>query len=165
MGSTGLGCTGGLETCAFPELIEQVTLEGPGSIAYHVAVLRGTADSAGGGYQGTLTNLDPGMDAQAVLYRFLVPPVQDDLPGEGELMGERFLPAAGEHSFVVPIEGSEYWIGIGESEYGDPELDEWFVIEIRDPSLVEVAFEASIVVCNDGYTEPSDDVVTWERAW
>jgi hypothetical protein len=163
LGAPGMAC--GIVSGAISDFTDHATIQGPGSIAYGVSVPQSAVDSAGGGYRGTLTNLEPGVDAQAALYRFLVRPSPDDLPGDGEPMGERFLPGAGDHTFAVPIEGWEYWVQIGDSEYGDPQIDEWFVIEVRGESIVEVELDASLVLDKEGSNAPDEDAVTWERVW
>jgi hypothetical protein len=150
-------CT--VEVCAASGFHDVATVEGPGSIAYHVSA--DGADRVFGSYDGTLTNRDPEQDATVVLYRFIEPPSPDDLSG-GEILGERFLPAARQHTFVVPLTDTDERIPID----GDSitSIGEWIVIEVLDASRVEVEIDASDFLCKDGREVPEGDV-TWERAW
>lgn len=119
--------------------------------AYHVS----------GSFDGTLTNLDPEVDATAVLYRFIEPPSPDDL-SEGERLGERFLPAARAHTFAVPLASTEEGIPIGDDSL--VASGEWLAIDVLDGIRVEVEIEGSDNLCKDGREAPEGDV-TWERAW
>lgn len=160
----GTGC--GVESCSFSDFVETSTIQGPGSAAYHVTVPDGSVDSAGGGYGGQLTNLSSEMDEVVALYRFVEPPAPGaELPGAGMTMGERALPRQGERRFSMPIEVDGHWVQIGESEFGDRALDEWFVIEVRGSSAVELELDATVVVCRQGNSSPGEDVVTWEQVW
>lgn len=141
---------------------DAATLDGPGSIAYHVSSANlDEGDDVHGSYEGTLTNRDPEVNATAVLYRFIEPPSPDDLSG-GEVLGERFLPAARERTYAVPLEDTDEGIPIGDEPL--VVIDEWLVIESLDASQVEVELEAFVGQCKDGKETPAG-TVTWERAW
>lgn len=160
-------------------LEEHVTISGEGrsSRAFHVAV-RGDYDHAGGGYQGTLINRDPDTDCTAAFYRFVAEPRRDDLPvlhpgdlapttlpGGGTLMGQRLLPRRGEHEFVVPAEGADYWVQIGESEFGDPEIDEWVVILTCPEAEVAIDLDFVMIVDREGREAPAIDPEFLTRLW
>lgn len=166
-----------VSTGAYLEEHVAISGEGRSSRAFHLAV-RGVYDQAGGGYQGTLTNRDPDTDCTAAFYRFVAEPRPDDLPvlhpgdlaptalpGGGTLMGQRLLPRRGEHEFVVPAEGADYWVQIGESEFGDPEIDEWAVILTCPEAEVAIDLDFVMIVNREGREAPAIDAQFLTRLW
>ena len=161
----GTGCD--VTTCNWTTFADYAAIErtdeGTASVAWHVTALRREASTIDAGYEGTLANLDPHTGGTALLRRFLAPPSPDDLSG-GETRAERFLPTAGEHTFVIPLEANGFDVPLGDEAIEDLELDEWVVIEILDASSVEVEIQANVQRCQEGNRTPPLDA-TWERAW